>query len=95
MQARHHNRTQYFREQAYTTRNYVIPFIECVKQINAESEILEIGCGDGGNMEPFLDRGCKVVGVDAANQRIKDAITFFKNIQTSVIYDLYRMTFII
>jgi len=78
MQARHHNRTQYFREQAYTTRNYVIPFIECVKQINAESEILEIGCGDGGNMEPFLDRGCKVVGVDAANQRIKDAITFFE-----------------
>ncbi len=77
MQARQLNRAQYFKEQAYTTKKYVIPFIESVKTIDQDSEILEIGCGDGGNMEPFLDLGCKVVGVDPVAQRIKDAADFF------------------
>ena len=77
MQARQLNRAQYFKEQAYTTKKYVIPFIESVKTIEADCKILEIGCGDGGNMEPFLDLGCQVVGVDPATQRIKDAADFF------------------
>ncbi len=77
MQARQLNRAQYFREQAYTTKKYVIPFIEGVKVIRSYHDVLEIGCGDGGNMEPFLDLGCNVTGIDPAPQRIKDAADFF------------------
>lgn len=97
MQARQLNRAQYFREQAYTTKKYVIPFIESAKTIESGLEVLEIGCGDGGNMEPFLDLGCSVTGVDPAPQRIKDATDFFSghvnrpNLQL-IQEDIYKIT---
>ncbi len=77
MQARHLNRAQYFSEQSYTTRKYVIPFIEHAGAMPPGSDVLEIGCGDGGNMEPFLDSGHRVAGVDISGTRIQDARRFF------------------
>ena len=64
MQKRHADRQLYFNEQSITTQKYVIPFIEKHKPITADSHILEIGCGEGGNIKPFLDLGCKVTGID-------------------------------
>ncbi len=40
-------------------------------------EILEVGCGEGGNLEPFLDKGCNVTGVDILEPKIKNAKKFF------------------
>ena len=40
--------------------------------------ILEIGCGDGGNLLPFAELGCSTTGVDISTGRIKDAILFFE-----------------
>lgn len=78
MQKRHKNRLQYFQEQEYTTRQYVIPYIEKVKRINNGVKILEIGCGEGGNLKPFLDAGCICTGVDISEWQIKNADTYFK-----------------
>lgn len=78
MQKRHKNRLQYFQEQEYTTRQYVIPYIEKVKCINNGVKILEIGCGEGGNLKPFLDAGCICTGVDISEWQIKNADTYFK-----------------
>lgn len=39
--------------------------------------VLEIGCGDGGNLLPFSQMGCHVTGCDMAECRIKDAQRFF------------------
>ena len=65
MQKRHADRQLYFNEQSITTQKYVIPFIEKHKPITADSHILEIGCGEGGNIKPFLDLGiAKVTGID-------------------------------
>ena len=55
MQQRHKDRKQYFDEQVYTTEKYVIPFVNEFMPITKEMSILEIGCGEGGNMKPFLD----------------------------------------
>ena len=33
--------------------------------------ILEIGCGDGGNLLPFTELGCNTTGVDLSAGRIK------------------------
>ena len=33
--------------------------------------ILEIGCGDGGNLLPFNELGCNTTGVDLSAGRIK------------------------
>jgi SAM-dependent methyltransferase len=77
MQKRHRNRIQYFEEQDYTTRKYVIPFISSFRTIDPGMRILEIGCGEGGNLRPFLELGCKVTGIDLACNKIDLARSFF------------------
>ena len=79
MQTRHQNRKQYFDEQAVTTRKFVIPYIEAKKPIDAQTRVLEIGCGEGGNLLPFVERGCECVGVDLAKHQIENARVFFAN----------------
>jgi len=79
MQERHLNREAYFKEQAQTTHKFVIPYISETLPITSETTILEIGCGEGGNMEPFLDLGCKVTGVDITPGNIANAEKFFEN----------------
>jgi SAM-dependent methyltransferase len=77
MQKRHKDRLQYFREQELTTSKYVIPYIEKIRLISPEMHILEIGCGEGGNLKPFLDRGCSVTGIDLSENKIQLARAYF------------------
>lgn len=77
MHERYTNRLLYFNEQVFTTNTFVIPYIEkhhC--HIANSSRILEIGCGEGGNMKPFVDLGCEVVGIDINAPQIEKAKTF-------------------
>jgi SAM-dependent methyltransferase len=76
---RHTNRDRYFAEQVYTTEKYVIPFIRKVMLLTADSTVLEIGCGEGGNLKPFLDMGCTVTGVDYSENKINLAREFYKD----------------
>ena len=39
--------------------------------------ILEVGCGEGGNLLPFSKIGCDVTGIDIASGRIEEAKRFF------------------
>lgn len=77
MQKRHINRQQYFEEQSYTTQKYVIPYIETIRPIHKDMKVLEIGCGEGGNIKPFLDLGCKVIGVDMNSKHLQLAEYFY------------------
>jgi len=77
MQERHQNKRQYFEEQARTTEKFVIPFIESVRPLRTGMRVLEIGCGEAGNLMPFLERGCQCVGVDLSPHRIQLAESFF------------------
>lgn len=70
MQQRHTNRQQYFEELAETSQKYFIPFLEQYYGAIEGIRVLEIGCGDGGNLLPFLQRGCRVTGVDIVPIRI-------------------------
>jgi len=76
MQERHTNRKQYFLEQADTTAKFVIPYIEQVVPVTPESRVLEIGCGEGGNLVPFIERKCEVVGVDINKGQVENAKVF-------------------
>ena len=73
MQQRHRDRMIYFQEQAECTRRYVIPYIEQVLPVTPNLRILEIGCGEGGNLKPFLELGCHCVGVDIDVAQIEKA----------------------
>lgn len=84
MQDRHSNRELYFKEQEITVEKYVIPFIHEVKNINEHTSVLEIGCGEGGNLAPFLKTGCKrIVGIDMSKGKIENANKFFDKIENS------------
>ncbi len=78
MQQRHSDTKKYFSEQAITTERHVIPYISGIKSITPDMRILEIGCGEGGNLGPFLDLGCEVVGVDIVESRIDKARAYFQ-----------------
>lgn len=77
MQERQTNRRQYFQELATTSKKYYIPYISMYKHIEAGMNVLEVGCGDGGNLLPFSEMGCSTTGVDIAECRIRDAKRFF------------------
>lgn len=96
MQVRHKNRQIYFKEQIFTTNKYVIPFIEKHMEVDKNTRVLEIGCGEGGNLEPFLDLGCKVVGIDLNEGKIEKGKAYFdthqkrENIQF-ILRDIYKI----
>jgi SAM-dependent methyltransferase len=79
MQKRQLDREQYFNEQSYTTEKFVIPYISDIIQITSDLKVAEIGCGDGGNLKPFLDKGCTVVGIDLSDWKISQAVKLFEN----------------
>ncbi len=79
MQKRHTDRKQYFYELAHTSEKYFIPYIKNFLDMSQPLSVLEIGCGDGGNLLPFAQRGNEVVGIDLSSNRIKDAISFLSN----------------
>jgi cyclopropane fatty-acyl-phospholipid synthase-like methyltransferase len=78
MQERHTNKQKYFLEQETTVNKYIIPFINEIINLNETISVLEIGCGEGGNLKPFLEMGCeRVVGVDLSEAKIANANKFF------------------
>lgn len=93
MQERHIDRDRYFDEQSQTTRNYYIPYIKKVIG-DLPSSVLEVGCGEGGNLLPFAEQGCEVVGVDIDALRIEQAQTFFTERNQKGIFiasDIFRL----
>jgi len=81
MHERHTDRELYFREQAQTTRKHVIPFIAGILPVSNTLSILEIGCGEGGNLLPFLEAGCsRITGIDISGHKIENARKFYSSI---------------
>ncbi len=96
MQDRHTNKLRYFREQGKTTEKHVIPFIEQCMTISSSTSVLEIGCGEGGNLVPFIERGCNVVGIDILEGKIAKANEYFadhpnKDRTKFIVQDIYDL----
>ena len=77
MQQRHLNRRQYFCELAKTAREFYLDYLKAYITLTSDSRVLEIGCGEGGNLLPFAEMGCHVTGIDICQSRISKAQTFF------------------
>ena len=77
MQQRHLNRKQYFCELANTARTFYMEYLNPYTKLTPDTRILEIGCGEGGNLLPFAEQGCKVTGIDICKERINEARIFF------------------
>ena len=68
----HKDRKRYFEMQILNTNKYVLPFIEEKFPVKAGMRVLEIGCGEGGVLKAFTERGCIGVGVELENTRLTD-----------------------
>ena len=75
----HTDKKRYFEIQQENAEEYVIPFIETKFNLIAGSRILEIGCGEGGVLAPFIKRGCIGVGVELHESRLQLAKELLKN----------------
>jgi SAM-dependent methyltransferase len=82
MHERHLNRELYFNEQKRITEQIILPYIRTSFPITPDSEILEVGCSDAGNLFPFLEMGCKVTGIDISEIRIKNAFRIYADHQS-------------
>lgn len=78
MQQRHKDRRLYFKELANTSRDFYIDYVEKWIPVDKETKVLEIGCGEGGNILPFAEKGCQVKGIDINERQIANAWQFFK-----------------
>ena len=65
-------------QQVENSREYVLPFMEKTHTIGVGTTVLEIGCGEGGVLLPFVERGCQCVGVDLNPDRIVRAKVFLE-----------------
>ncbi len=72
----HADRKRYFDIQVMNAEKYVIPFIEEKFSIQPGMRVLEIGCGEGGVLKAFINKGCIGVGVELDAVRIVDAQRF-------------------
>lgn len=66
----HLDRRRYFDMQCAITETSIIPFMEEQFELKAGMRVLEIGCGEGGVLKPFLQKGCIGVGVDLDDIRL-------------------------
>lgn len=69
----HKNRKQYFEMQVKNTAQFVIPFMEQKMECKPGMQVLEIGCGEGGVLKAFINKGCKGVGVELDESRLVNA----------------------
>lgn len=72
----HADRKRYFDIQVLNAEKYVIPFMEEKFPVKEGMRVLEIGCGEGGVLKAFINKGCEGVGVELDTPRIEDAIKF-------------------
>lgn len=60
-----------YQQQVENSRNYVLPFIQREFPELKDLRVMEIGCGEGGVLTPFLEQGSRCVGVDLFPERIE------------------------
>jgi SAM-dependent methyltransferase len=65
-----------FAQQVDNARAYVLPFINRAIPVHQEMTLLDIGCGDGGVLLPFLEMGCKATGIELDVEKSNHARNF-------------------
>lgn len=92
----HEDRKRYFDIQVLNAGKYVIPFIEEKFPVKSGMRVLEIGCGEGGVLKAFINKGCEGVGVELDAPRIANAKKFLpEDIEAGrlrfVVKDIYEV----
>lgn len=73
----HGNAELQFEQQYLNAKNFIIPWIETYKKVEG-LKVMDIGCGEGGVLKAFMEKGCQGLGVDLSPERIEHAKTLQK-----------------
>ncbi|MCX6319549.1 MAG: class I SAM-dependent methyltransferase [Bacteroidetes bacterium] len=92
----HADRKRYFFIQAFNASKYVIPFIEEKFPVQPGMRVLEIGCGEGGVLKAFIEKGCDTVGVELDAPRVELAREYMADELAAgkirfVVKDIYKV----
>lgn len=62
----HNDASAYLQFLRLNAEKSIIPFIKQYSNFNdwSKLQVLELGCGEGGNLAPFADLGCVCTGID-------------------------------
>ncbi|MEM7372489.1 MAG: class I SAM-dependent methyltransferase [Bacteroidota bacterium] len=71
--AQHTSKQVRFQQQVDNAETFLVPFIEQQVAITDSLSIMEIGCGEGGVLRAFTNRGASCLGVDLSPSRIEAA----------------------
>lgn len=74
---RYQDRHQYFNELVETSKAFYVDYLRRFIPLKEGCRILEVGCGEGGNLLPFASLGCTVTGVDLSKDKIENARNYF------------------
>jgi len=74
----HSNLQARFDQQVDNSQEFLLPFIEESIKIQPGIKVLEIGCGEGGVLKPFIKKGAWCLGVDLSESRIRRAQQFLE-----------------
>jgi len=74
--AHHGNAQLQYQQQYENAKNYIIPLIEQHQVLTEKTQVMDIGCGEGGVLAAFIEKGCYGLGVDLNPKRIEDAAQF-------------------
>lgn len=77
MKSRYVDRERYFNELAQTSEDFYVDYVGRYASCGEGCRVLEVGCGEGGNLLPFARRGCYVAGIDLSRKKIENARLFF------------------
>lgn len=66
----HADKQRYFQIQYENAKTSLLPFVQAVVKISAETRVLEIGCAEAGVLKPFLELGATCVGIELQAERI-------------------------
>ncbi len=72
----HSDKSVYFNYQYYTSKEYIIPFLERTFELSPSMKVLEIGCAEAGVLKAFTERGHNCVGIELSAHRVKLAEQF-------------------
>jgi 2-polyprenyl-3-methyl-5-hydroxy-6-metoxy-1,4-benzoquinol methylase len=75
----HADRKRYFDIQLLNAEKYILPFIESNFEITKGMRVMEIGCGEGGVLKAFVDKGCEGVGVEFDLSRIENGSKYLED----------------
>jgi SAM-dependent methyltransferase len=66
----HKDRGVRYRQQVANARDYLLPFLAQHLPLRQPLRVMEVGCGEGGVLAPFVETGHEVLGVDLSDYRI-------------------------